>query len=300
MAVAGFRHIGLKVISIGLASLLWMLVSGEQVVERTTRVPLELANVPPTLEIVGDAPENVEVRIRGSAGSLGRVAGGELVAVLDLALAREGQRLFHLTPGDVRTPFGVEVVQVTPSSITMRFEPSLSKTVPVVPAFEGEPAPGFVIGTVRAVPPTVEVVGAASALASVTEAITEPVNVSGASKSLVETVAVGTANGAVRLRTPLVARVSISITDAPIEWSVPAVQVQIRNAARATTVAPRQVTVFARGPQGTAGVRPSEFDAFVDVNGLPAGEHLVAVQAVPPQRVGVVRVEPEQVRVVIR
>ena len=34
MAIVGFRHVGLKVVSIALAALLWLVVSGEQIVER--------------------------------------------------------------------------------------------------------------------------------------------------------------------------------------------------------------------------------------------------------------------------
>src|SRR5262245_37274225 len=162
MAVAGLRHIGLKMLSIGLAALLWVLVSGEQLVERALRVPLEFTNVPAQLELVGETPPVVDVRVRGSSGALGRIAAGGPVAVLDLRDARPPQKLFHLTPMDVRTPFGVEVVQVSPSSISMRFEQSTFKTVPIVPSVEGEPAPGFVIGTVTADPPTVDLVGARS------------------------------------------------------------------------------------------------------------------------------------------
>ena len=50
----------------------------------------------------------------------------------------------------------------------MTFEPSVTKIVPVVPTVEGEPADGFVVGTVTAEPSTVEVVGPASALARLT------------------------------------------------------------------------------------------------------------------------------------
>src|SRR6185436_16333005 len=101
MAVAGFRHLGLKIVSIGLAALLWALVSGEQVVERALRVPLEFTNVPANLELVGDAPTVVDVRVRGSSGALGRIATGELVAVLDLRGAGPGRgQLFHLTDAD--------------------------------------------------------------------------------------------------------------------------------------------------------------------------------------------------------
>src|SRR5688500_3272936 len=96
------RHIGLKVVSIGLAALLWLAVSGEQIVERALRIPLEFANLPAQLELVGDAPDVVDVRVRGSSGALSRIATGELVAILDLRSARPGQRLFHLVESDVR------------------------------------------------------------------------------------------------------------------------------------------------------------------------------------------------------
>ena len=53
-----------------LAALLWLLVSGEQIVERALRIPLEFTNLPPQLELVGDAPDVVDVRVRGSSGAL--------------------------------------------------------------------------------------------------------------------------------------------------------------------------------------------------------------------------------------
>ena len=43
-------------------------------------------------------------------------------------------------------PFGVEVVQVTPSAVAMAFEASASRAVPVMPAVDGRPAPGYVVG----------------------------------------------------------------------------------------------------------------------------------------------------------
>src|SRR6187551_4045034 len=104
MAIGALRHVGLKVVSIALATLLWVIVSGEQIVERSLRIPLEFTNLPARLEVVGDTPDVVEVRVRGSSGSLSRIATGEVVAVMDLRSARPGQRLFHLAPRDVHVP----------------------------------------------------------------------------------------------------------------------------------------------------------------------------------------------------
>ncbi len=54
MAYHPFRHLGLKVLAIALATLLWLTVAGEHVVERSLRVPLEFRNIPAQLEITGD------------------------------------------------------------------------------------------------------------------------------------------------------------------------------------------------------------------------------------------------------
>ncbi len=301
MAYKGFRHhLGLKVISIALAALLWLVVSGEQIVERALRIPLEFMNLPAQLEIVGDTPAVVDVRVRGSSGALSRVAAGELVAVVDLRAARPGQRLFHLTGADVRTPFGIEVVQVSPASVAMAFEPSATKVVPVVPGVEGDPAAGFVVGTVTAEPPTVEIVGATSALRRLTEAMTEPVSVADATSSVNESVTIGVSDPSVRLRTPQSARVSVAVTPAPVEWSLADVPVAARNTDRVVQITPRQVLIRLRGPRELVSGESSGLEASVDVTGLRPGQFLLPVHVVAPARVGIIAVEPAQVRVRIR
>src|SRR5918994_4334292 len=102
MRLHPFRSFGLKLLAVLIALLLWLTVAGEHVVERTMRVPLELRNVPPQLEIVGDPPMTVDVRVRGSSALLGRMDPGDVVAILDLEGARTGSRLFHLRTDEVK------------------------------------------------------------------------------------------------------------------------------------------------------------------------------------------------------
>ena len=301
MAYIGFRHhLGLKFVSIALAALLWVAVAGEQTVERSLRIPLEFTNLPAQLEVVGDAPTLVDIRVRGSSGALNRIAAGELVAVLDLRSARAGQRLFHLDGEDVRTPFGVNVVQVNPSTVSMIFEPSGSKIVPVVPTVEGEPADGFVVGTVTAEPSTVEVLGAVSALARTTQAITEPVNVNAASAPVTEMVNIGVADTTVRLRTPQTARVAVVVAPAPVEWSIAGIPVKTKNAGGRVQVTPPDVTAWVRGPREAMTSDHAVFEATVDVEGLKPGEFQLPVMVVAPERIGVIRLEPAEVKVRIR
>src|SRR4051812_26684385 len=157
-----------------------MVVSGQETVERGLRVPLELTQVPGGLELLGDVPATVDVRVRGASGTLSRVSAGDVVAVLDLRTAQAGRRLFPLTPDQVRVPFGLEIMQVLPSAVMMAFEPSASRSVPIVPAVDGRPAPGYVVGPLSAEPRVVEIIGPESAVKRAAEVLTEPVSVAGA------------------------------------------------------------------------------------------------------------------------
>src|SRR6478672_404145 len=96
-----FRHLGLKLLSLGLALLLWMAVAGEEIVERGLRVPLELQQFPSGLELQAEPPAAADVRVRGASAALSRLSPGDVVAVLDLHGAQTGRRLFHLTPEQV-------------------------------------------------------------------------------------------------------------------------------------------------------------------------------------------------------
>src|SRR5438270_10348684 len=163
MTIWPFRHFGLKLLSLGLAVSLWMVVAGEETVERGLRVPLELQQFPSGLELQGEPPSTVDVRVRGASGALGRVSAGDIVSVLDLRGSRPGRRLFHVTPDQVRAPFGIEVVQATPATVALVFEHSQSRSVPIEPSVEGKPAPGYGVGKVRVDPENVEIIGTASA-----------------------------------------------------------------------------------------------------------------------------------------
>lgn len=211
MAFHPFRRLGLKVVSLVLAALIWLVVSGEQLVERGFRIPLEFSNLPAGLELAGDAPTVVDVRVRGSSGALGRLTTGDLVAILDLRQAKAGRRLFPLSGSDVRAPFGVDVAYVAPSSLAITFEPHAEKQVAVMPVVEGQPASGYEVRQVTSDPAVVVVSGPTTAVRSTAEAITEPVSVAGATTTVTESVNVGVADPAVHLRSAEAVRVTVTI-----------------------------------------------------------------------------------------
>jgi len=296
-----FSHFGLKIVSVGFALMLWYLVSSQQsAVERGLRIPLGLQNLPANLEMVEPPQESVDVRLRGAADLLSRLAPGDVVATIDLSSAQVGRRLFHISPERVRAPFSVEVAQITPQSVAIRFEASATRVVPVQPSVEGEPAAGFIVGEVTAEPKVVEVMGPESVVRRVEEAITEPLWVGAASSAVKASVLLGVAEPGVRVKTARNALVTVAIVPAPETRILDSVPVRTRNLAQGLTahVTPPMVRVRVRGNKATVEkIRDSSVMAYVDLSGISEGDYGLPVRLEPSKDVAIDQLDPTVVNI---
>jgi len=299
-----FRHLGLKFLSIGIAVLLWLTVAGEPIVERSLRVPLELQNTPERLVNVESPPSLVEVRVRGASSVLRRLDAGDVVAVLDLGQARAGSQVFHVTPSQVRVPsWEVQVVHVTPGTVSLTFEVVATRSVPVAPVIEGMPAEGYVRGETAADPPMVEVEGPESALGQLKNATTGALSIEGATASIRQAVTVSVADPRLRLTTVGSVQLAVEIRPALSERTVPDVPVRLRNVAPGlkARVVPAVASVVVRGPRDAlSALGPDSVVAYADLAGLGPGRYNLSVRVEPPQNVEIVRTQPAAVSVTIR
>jgi YbbR domain-containing protein len=297
------RNLGLKVLSVAAASLKRYMVAGQKQAERSLRVALEFQNIPEQLELIGEPPSTADIRVRGASGALGQLRSGALVASIDVASARAGRRMFHLTAEDVTVPTGIRVRSVVPPTVTLMFERSASKVVPVVPEIEGEPAPGFIKGDVHVAPREVEIVGPESIVKGMTEATTEPVVLSNARARVRDVVTIGVLDPVVRLRIPRSAVVTVEIAPAPAERMVDGVPVSVRGGegGRTARLTPETVAVRVRGAGPTVRqLQPQQVPLYVDVSGRRPGTYNLPVQPAAGGVVSVVAIQPESVRVTIR
>ena len=303
-APAFTRGLGLKVLAVALAVLLRMSVAGDPTVERGLRIPLEFENLPGSMEILGSPPETVDVRVRGSSGMLRQLEPGDVTAIIDLGSGRPGDRLFDMTDGRVRAPFGVEVTRVIPSTVSLRLEPEgAPRLAPVVPVITGDPAAGFVVGAVTAEPSMVEVAGPRSRLQALTEVITESIDVSGAAVPIVETVAVGVNDPDLRLETPGTVRVTVDIVREPVQRTLEDIPVRVRNVVTglAQEVTPPSVTVTVYGPpELMRGLVPEAVGAYVDLAGHGAGTYNLSVMVDARRAFEIIAIEPTLVQVTLR
>jgi YbbR domain-containing protein len=177
-----FHNLGLKLLSLFLAALLWAVVLGEQKVEVTVSVPLNL-DLPQNLFLVNDPTDTLEVRVRGPKTLVTSVTPRE-IAVGELPVKRvEGENMIPSREELVRVPRGTQVVEVTPRRVRVVLERATEREVEISPRVEGSPPDGYVVRRVTSNPPRVRMVGPTSELTRITRVRTLPISVTGQTAS---------------------------------------------------------------------------------------------------------------------
>jgi len=118
-----FANATLKLLSLGVSFLLWTTYTSEPFAEVGFQVPLEFTSMPPRLEISGDVPTAVHVRVRGRSALLRRLVAADLNLRVDLKEGKEGASEIRITPDMVGAPYGATVVQVSPSAFQVILVP---------------------------------------------------------------------------------------------------------------------------------------------------------------------------------
>ncbi len=300
MAWHPFRNFGLKIVALGLGSLLWFTVSGQQADRTVTGVPVVYRNKPSALEIT-DQTKLVDIHVRGLDSQLRNALPRDFEARVDLTGARAGTPTFVLRTDQVSAPFGVEVTQVDPGSVTVQLEPAGAANLPVRPFVDGTPAPGFVVSNTTTDPASVTVVGPARRLVGTLAATTDRVSIEGAKETVTQAVSVGVLDAALRLRESTTARVVVTIEPAG-ERTFATQRVSVRNLPPGSrgTIEPAVVAVTLRGAQTLlARLDPKSLLPYVDVTGLGPGRYEVPVLLDVAARLTVASIRPATVTVTI-
>ena len=123
-------NIGLKLLALAISFLLWATYTAEPYAEVGFLVPLEFTTMPPKLEIDGDVPNAVRVRVRGRSALLRRMVPADLNLRLDMKDRKQGAITIDFTPDMVGAPYGATVIQVEPSEIHVTLVPRAGAAPP--------------------------------------------------------------------------------------------------------------------------------------------------------------------------
>jgi YbbR domain-containing protein len=290
----------LRVVSLGLAIVLWVVIAGRYTAERGLTVPVELRNFPPDLELTGDLVNSVNVRLRASPGLVESLDPRQVLVRIDLQGAEEGEHIIQLTSEYVEVPFGFRVVKITPSLLTINLERSLSKTLPVRPRILGQPAPGYEVEKVTSEPAEVRIRGPRSRVQEIESAFTEPVSIEGADATVEEYVNVGLEDPLLNLESEegQEVKVVVHIRERQEQKTFDSLPVVVRG--QPARLSPSTVRVEVQGPERVLSeLDPDDVRPYVNVPPDHDGAQAlpVAVEIAPGHTgASVVRTEPAEVK----
>jgi YbbR domain-containing protein len=178
------KNLGLKITAVLLSILLWVFATSRGLSEIVLDVPLEFKNIPPRLELMYYDVKAVSLNIKGQERLIRTIRPTDIRVWIDLTKAKKGEGIYAINKNNIRLPLTVTVKNITPSSVKVSLEESVSRTVKVRPIVVGIPEKGYYIKSISVVPQTVDLEGASSKIKKVDKVKTEPLDVTGRSETL--------------------------------------------------------------------------------------------------------------------
>jgi YbbR domain-containing protein len=265
------NNLGLKVVSLLLAFLLWVQIGGQQMVQRTVAAPVQFINVPPDLEIASDYAHHVQLVVSSDRRSVGTEE-RQMAVVINLQDSRPGDLVIPLSESNVlNQPAGLEVKQITPARINLRLERTARRIVTVNPLVVGEPADDFEVTDVRVIPSEVVITGPQSDVEAVSSATTESINIQDHNSTLRQAAYLDLENPRLRIENSPSVLVLVTISEKRREVQLRGVPVRVVPEGSRFRPTARSVSVAGSVPVSfRATLSPEMFEAVVDVGDLDA------------------------------
>lgn len=300
-----FRRIAenwkLKTLALAIAVLLWVVWSAEEVTSNWIPVPLQIEVADSRFRAAAGDLSNVEVRFTGANRDLLDIAVRRPPLRLNISEVEGQSAEYDLNPRMIQLPtqIGVNAIDVRPRSVRVNFTRIDSKMVRVRPRVAETLTPGWaLVDSVVVEPREVRITGPMDQVASVTEIVTEPIDLTSADTAFTRTVSIDTTGLAGIAFDPNRVAASGSV-DRVVERIVQNVPVE---AGESVVVEPARVSLRLRGPERTVrSVPPALFRVMINTEDIPADipeEGVTVPLRVTGSRSGVrATVEPGQVTV---
>lgn len=304
MAIHPARHIGLKILSLILAVALWFVVAREEISEALFRAPLEFVNVPASMEIAGDPPSEVQVRVRAAATTVRRIYETGLVARCDLQGARPGTHRIVLGAANMALPFGCQVIRISPASFDLSLEERGTKTVPVTARIEGTVADGYDL-SVSTSPTRVTLEGPKSRVMRIGSVSTQSVQVEGLTSSTTQVAGLVVPDPSCRPSEVSSVEVLLTVVEKQESRVFDGVIAEAIPASRQAALWPERIRVRVEGPLSKVrGIGSDDIRARIDVSALAPGQYSLQPEIVfsrfEDNSLHVVELQPDRIRVTVR
>jgi uncharacterized protein (TIGR00159 family) len=112
----------LKLATLAIVSLVWLMLAGEQNFEVTIKAPVEFKNLPENMEIVQPMKPSVKITARGLRKDAGTLNSKNVQVDLDLSSAKLGRKTYRISPKQAVLPGErIDVVRIEPTEFVLEF-----------------------------------------------------------------------------------------------------------------------------------------------------------------------------------
>jgi YbbR domain-containing protein len=294
VSLAG-SNFGLKVLALIIAVGLW--VAGHRDTERAIEVPLEFRNIASDLMVMDNRIDYVVLRVMGPRTSVSTLDADNVKLSLDLDGAKSGLMSYPLTANDFNVPRGITVTRITPPVIHLRLEPIAKRTLPVAVRLSGKPLSGYRIAHTAVRPENVTVQGPAEEMRRLASIETVPVDVEDGRGEIKRKVRLSN-DGKPLSISPDQVEVVITIEEEQSSRAFDKIEVHAKDFQGVYNVKPQSVYLRVAGPRSAIErLKLTSVEVYLNLKGLPVGEHHVPLEVILPAEIQVVEQKPQRFRV---
>jgi len=180
----------LKVSAVLLSVFLWFFLTSRGQSEMSIEIPIEFRNVPAGLGIASTDARTVNITIRGQERLMKNVKTSDIRVFVDLSRAKKGEGIYYINKDDITLPYAMSVMNITPSSVRIRIEEAISKTVLVKASMTGIPEKGYYVKSIEVEPRRIVIYGLRSEVEKINMLKTEVLDITGLSESISQEVSI--------------------------------------------------------------------------------------------------------------
>ncbi|MBM4302063.1 MAG: hypothetical protein FJ121_11185 [Deltaproteobacteria bacterium] len=288
----------LKLLSLLLAIAFWLAVSGEERTETSLSMFLEMVNLNHNLMVTSEVPPAIQVRVVGSRSIVNNLSQSRLTQTMDLSGYKSGRHTFSLGPNSFSLPRGVQVVRIQPNPIPLTLAATITRTLPIKPVLENNPAEGYELVSAHARPAQVTVKGPAPELAELQFISTLPIDLSFLKEPTVIATDLDFKNLHLALKDPVPILADLRIGPKILTRTFSGIPVL--TGPQKARVSPAQVTLTLKGPWPLVhNLKAEDLKARVDTRNLAPGRHRLTVSVELPAGVSLERSRPASVTVTL-
>jgi YbbR domain-containing protein len=294
----------IKIVSVGVAVLLWIYVGGLKEKDRFITVPFEIRNVTPGYTVSSDTPSYIKIVLRGTEDNLALVKESEIKAYVEMEKGRRGRNRGAVRVERQGIPPGVTIKDISPRSVDLTVENLVTRSVEVSPILVGKPREGYFLSDVYVSPSKVVIRGPSTLVKKVDILHTESIAIDGLTNSVVKNARVRVEDGKISLTDSPQVTVSIMIEEEQVIRRFEGLPVEIqslRSGLRALAV-PAAAAVVVKVPRRLE-ESLSAGDLHVYINCVSVDKQgtleLPLLFKADLEGVSVVRLEPQHVNLIV-